>query len=152
MPRIHLRAWAVLFARLVLGLIFGMAGYWKTFVLTPTGHVHKFFLPYADTWIPLWLLWTVGSIIPVVEFTAGWLLVAGLFIPESLLALGGVLVTVTYGHLLKDALYSFSGHVVPRLALLVFVAFAADDDRYCLDALWRRSPLQRARGQVGFSG
>jgi len=52
-----MRAWAVFFARVILGLIFGMAGYWKCFVLTPTGHAVKYFLPFADTWIPIWLLW-----------------------------------------------------------------------------------------------
>jgi thiosulfate dehydrogenase (quinone) large subunit len=129
-----LRAWAVFFARVVLGLIFGMAGYWKCFVLTPPGHVQRFFLPYADTWIPLWLLWTVGTAIPIVELVAGWLLVVGFRTRESLVALGFVLITVTYGHLLKEPLYSFTGHVFPRLALLVFVALLVEADRLSLDA------------------
>jgi len=46
--------------------------------------------------------------------------------------------TVTYGHLLKEPLYSFTGHVIPRLALLVFVAFAAEDDQFSLDFVRRR--------------
>ena len=133
-----MRAWAVFFARVVLGLIFGMAGYWKCFVLTPTGHVQRFFLPYADTWIPLWLLWTAGIIIPIVELVAGWLLVVGFRTREALVALGFVLVTVTYGHLLKEPLYSFTGHVVPRLALVVFVTLLIDDDRYSVDG-WLRA-------------
>src|SRR5206468_4299401 len=103
-----MRAWSVFCARVILGLIFGMAGYWKCFVLTPSGHAQRLFLvPYADTWIPVWLLWTVGTIIPVVELVAGWLLVVGFRTRDSLVALGGVLITVTYGHLLKDPLYSF---------------------------------------------
>ena len=133
-----MRAWAIFFARVVLGLIFGMAGYWKCFVLTPTGHVQRFFLPYADTWIPLWLLWTAGIIIPIVELVAGWLLVVGFRTREALVALGFVLVTVTYGHLLKEPLYSFTGHVVPRLALVVFVTLLIDDDRYSVDG-WLRT-------------
>ena len=39
------RSWALLFARLVLGLIFFMAGVWKVFQLGPLEHVRKFFLP-----------------------------------------------------------------------------------------------------------
>ena len=35
-------AWAILFARLVLGFIFFMAGVFKVFSLTPAGHVRKF--------------------------------------------------------------------------------------------------------------
>jgi uncharacterized membrane protein YphA (DoxX/SURF4 family) len=136
--RIDLTAWAVCCARVILGLIFGMAGYWKCFILTPAGHVHRFFLPYSDTWMPLWLLWTVGSIIPVIELVAGWLLVLGLWVEPALVALGLVLITVTYGHLLKEPLYSFTGHVIPRLALLVFVALMASRDVYSIDA-WRRA-------------
>jgi len=135
---LDVRAWAVAFARIILGLIFGMAGYWKCFVLTPPGHVRRFFLPYADTWIPIWLLWTVGLIIPVVELVAGWLLVLGFRVRESLIALGFVLVTVTYGHLLKEPLYSFTGHVIPRFALLAFVAILIDKDHFSIDG-WRRA-------------
>src|SRR5205085_10819902 len=91
-------AWALLFARLVLGLIFGMAGWGKVFQLTPAGHAHKYFVdPYADTWIPAWLLWTLGLAIPFVELIAGWLVFLGLWTGPALLALGGVLVVVTYG-------------------------------------------------------
>jgi len=136
-PFLDMPAWATLFARVVLGLIFGMAGYWKCFVLTLPGHVHRFFLPYADTWIAVWLLWAVGLVIPVVELVAGWLLVLGLRVRESLIALGVVLITVTYGHLLKEPLYSLTGHVIPRLALLVFVALMADQDRCSMDGWWR---------------
>ena len=68
------RAWALLFARLVLGLIFGMAGWGKVFTMTPAGHAHRFFVDrYADTWIPAWLLWALGLSIPFVELAAGWL-------------------------------------------------------------------------------
>ena len=37
------RAWALLFARLVLGLIFFMAGFWKVFQLGPLEHARKYF-------------------------------------------------------------------------------------------------------------
>jgi thiosulfate dehydrogenase (quinone) large subunit len=136
--RFDLTAWAVLCARVILGLIFGMAGYWKTFVLTPAGHYHRYFEPYVGTWIPVWLLWSVGVVIPFVEFAFGWLLVVGLWIEPSLVALGIVLMTVTYGHLLKEPLYSFTGHVIPRFALLAFVALLADRDRYSIDS-WLRA-------------
>ncbi len=73
----------------------------------------------------------------MIELVFGWLLVVGLWIEPSIVALGVVLITVTYGHLLQDALYSFTGHVIPRLALLVLVAVMADRDVYSIDA-WRR--------------
>src|SRR3954449_12591860 len=113
------RGWAVLFARLVLGLIFFMAGIGKIFQLGPIEHARKYFLPFSDTFLPLWSLWFVGVAIPFVELIGGGLLLIGLRPRDALIALGAVLVIVTFGHLLHDFLFNFSGHVIPRLALLL---------------------------------
>jgi putative oxidoreductase len=132
------RAWALLFARLVLGLIFFMAGWFKVFQMGPAGHVQKWFLPYQDTFLPTWSLWAVGFAIPFVELAGGALLLVGLRIEAALLALGVVLVLVTFGHLLKEPLYPFHEHVIPRLALLLFVlVLPREDDRFSLDHLLR---------------
>jgi thiosulfate dehydrogenase (quinone) large subunit len=130
------RAWAVLFARLVLGLIFFMAGVWKVFQLGPLNHARKWFLPFADTFLPVWSLWATGVTIPFVEMIAGALVIIGLRTREALVALGFVLVIVTFGHLLKEPLYEFHTHVIPRLALLLFVMMIPrEDDRFSLDHL-----------------
>src|SRR6476619_702757 len=101
------RSWALLFARLVLGLIFFMAGLWKTFQLGPLEHARKYFLPYSDTFLPIWSLWTVGVVIPFIELIAGALVLFGLRTRDALIALGMVLVIVTFGHLLHNALFEF---------------------------------------------
>jgi uncharacterized membrane protein YphA (DoxX/SURF4 family) len=134
------RAWAILFARGVLGLIFFMAGVWKVFALTPVGHAHKYFVdPYSDTFLPTWSLWAVGVTVPVVELVAGALLILGLRVRAALIALGFVLLVVTFGHLLKEPLYEFHTHVIPRLALLLFVlVLPREEDRFSLDALLER--------------
>ncbi len=133
------RAWALLFARLVLGLIFFMAGVYKVFQMTPAGHVAKWFLPYRDTFLPVWSLWAAGLAIPFVELFGGAMLLVGWRIRTALLALGAVLVVVTFGHLLKEPLYPFHEHVIPRLALLLFLLILpAADDRYSLDRLLRK--------------
>jgi len=133
------RAWAIFFARVVLGLIFGMAGWGKLFQMGAAAHAHRYFVdPYASSWIPAWLLWTLGLSIPYVEFAAGWLVVLGLLTRPALLLLGAILVIVTYGHLLKDFLYEFHTRVIPRLALLVFVlAMPRQEDVLSLDHLFR---------------
>jgi putative oxidoreductase len=132
------KAWAILFARLVLGLIFFMAGEWKVFQLGPIGHVKMFFLPYTDTFLPVWSLWAVGFAIPFVELIAGGLVIVGLRTREALVALGFVLAIVTFGHLLKEPLYEFHTHVIPRLALLLFVLLLPREaDRFSLDHLLR---------------
>ena len=128
------RSWAILFARLVLGLIFFMAGAWKVFQLGPLQHARKYFLPFVDTFLPVWSLWAAGVTIPFVELIAGALVIVGLRVREALIALGFVLAVVTFGHLLKEPLYEFHTHVIPRLALLLFVLMLPRaDDRISLD-------------------
>jgi uncharacterized membrane protein YphA (DoxX/SURF4 family) len=132
------RAWAMLFARLVLGLIFFMAGEWKVFQLGPLEHARKYFLPFADTFLPIWSLWLTGVAIPLLELVAGALVILGLRTREALVALGFVLAIVTFGHLLREPLYDFSGHVIPRLALLLFLLWCPrEEDRFSLDHLWQ---------------
>ncbi|MDT5294893.1 MAG: thiosulfate dehydrogenase (quinone) large subunit [Acidobacteriota bacterium] len=139
------RSWALLFARLVLGLIFFMAGVWKVFQLGPLEHARKFFLPFADTFLPVWSLWLMGVVIPFVEMIAGALLIIGFRTREALVSLGFVLAVVTFGHLLQEPLYEFHTHVIPRLALLLFILLLPrEDDQFALDHL-----LRRRQGEVG---
>jgi len=136
MLNINRRSWAIFFAREILGLIFFMAGVYKVFSLGPLEHARKYFLPFSQTFLPVWSLWATGTVIPILEFLAGMMLIIGLRVREALIALGFVLVIVTFGHLVENPLYPFHEHVIPRLALLVFVLlFPADDDRISVDYL-----------------
>src|SRR5436305_5410147 len=113
-----------------------MAGAWKVFQLGPLEHARKYFLPYANTFLPVWSLWLVGVAVPFVELVAGALVIVGLRTREALVSLGFVLAVVTFGHLLKEPLYEFHTHVIPRLALLLFVLLLPrEDDRFSLDYL-----------------
>lgn len=143
LSQIHSRSWAILFARAVLGLIFFMAGWWKVFTLGPLEHAQRLFVgPYAETFLPAWSLWTTGTIVPLIELAAGTLLLVGLWTRPALLALGAVLVVVTFGHLLAEPLYELHTHVIPRLALLLFILSMPDsDDRLSVDS-W----LSRRKG------
>jgi uncharacterized membrane protein YphA (DoxX/SURF4 family) len=132
------KAWAILFARGVLGFIFFMAGVWKVFSLGPVGHVERYFLPFKETFLPVWSLWAVGFTLPFVELIAGFLVLIGFRTRLALVSLGFVLVIVTFGHLLDKPLYAFHEHVIPRLALVLFVlAMPADADRFSIDAVNR---------------
>jgi uncharacterized membrane protein YphA (DoxX/SURF4 family) len=116
-----------------------MAGVWKVFQLGPVEHARRLFIePYRGTLLPEWSLWVSGTVIPVIELVAGALVILGLRTREALLALGVVLVIVTFGHLVKEPLYQFHTHVIPRLALLLFVLMLpGEDDRFSLDYLLR---------------
>jgi len=127
-------AWAILFARLVLGLIFFMAGVYKVFQQGPIEHARQWFLPYSDTFLPVWSLWAMGVAIPFVELIAGGMVIIGLRTRDALVALGFVLAVVTFGHLLKEPLYEFHTHVIPRLALLLFILLLPREaDRSSID-------------------
>jgi uncharacterized membrane protein YphA (DoxX/SURF4 family) len=144
MPIVDRRAlWiatALFLARAVLGLIFLMAGIYKVFSLGPVGHVRRFFLPYQDTFLPTWSLWAIGFVIPFIELGAGALVFAGWLRTEAYLALGAVLVVVTFGHLLHEPLYAFHEHVIPRLALLLLLLLMPPQaDRFSIDELLHRS-------------
>jgi uncharacterized membrane protein YphA (DoxX/SURF4 family) len=142
------RSWAILIARLILGFIFFMAGQWKVFSLGPVEHARRLFVePYAQTFLPRWALWATGTVVPLVELIAGALLLVGFRTREALLALGGVLVLVTFGHLVTEPLYEFHTHVIPRAALLLFLlVMPREEDRFSVDGWVRRARSPSAPG------
>jgi hypothetical protein len=82
----------------------------------------------------------MGVVIPFVELIAGAMVIVGLRVREALVSLGFVLAVVTFGHLLHEPLYEFHTHVIPRLALLLFVfMLPREDDRFSLDGLIARA-------------
>ena len=134
------RSWALLFARGVLGFIFLMAGVYKVFQMGALEHARKLFVePYADTFLPAWSLWVVGTIIPIIELVAGAFVILGFRTRDALVSLGFVLVVVTFGHLVKEPFYEFHTHVIPRLALVLFIlVLPREDDRFSVDWLLAR--------------
>ena len=92
------------------------------------------------TFLPVWSLWVVGYTIPFIELIAGALVILGFKTRYALVGLGVVLAIVTFGHLLEHPLYAFHEHVIPRLALVLFVfLMPRDSDRFSLDHLLRRA-------------
>ena len=130
-------AWSTFTVRWVLGLIFFMAGWWKCFSLMPTEHAQKYFLvAFEGRWIPEWFLWSLGVTIPIVELVAGALVCLGLFRRPAYVALGLILIAVTYGHLLLEPLFNTTNHIFPRLVLLAFLcAVPKDGDILSVDYL-----------------
>ncbi|MGH9846195.1 MAG: DoxX family protein [Blastocatellia bacterium] len=141
--------WLVFFTRVMGGLLFLMAGWHKVFVMSPRAHAAKLFVePYAQSWIPTFLLWALGFVIPFVELIAGALLVAGWLRRPVAVALGFLLLVVTYGHALNEPFFDVTTHILPRLALLAPVLiFGAGEDRWSVDAwLARRRDRKEPKG------
>ena len=133
------RAWGTLLLRLVLGLLFVQGAWWRIFDLGVTEHARRFFVtPYAETFLPEWALWVAGVGVPFAEMIGGLLVLLGLWRLQGLILLGGVLVLVTFGHLVTEPIYSISGHIFPRLVLVVaLLLIPLSWDRFSVDA--RRS-------------
>lgn len=129
-----------LMVRLILGLLFFMAGYWKVFILSVKTHTEKFFIEgFAEHWIPEWLLVTLGYGVPYFELITGFLIIVGLQLRAALIGVGFLLVMTTYGHTLQQPLFDIDGHTFTRLILIVFLLLAPlDANRYSLDFLLKR--------------
>ena len=113
---------AAFLARFLIGLIFTMAGYWKVFELGAATHAQKYFVEaFQEYWIPDWLLFPLGWLIPFVELGGGLLLMLGWKTKLSLSALGLLLIITTYGHALRQPLFDIDGHTFTRMALILFV-------------------------------
>src|SRR5689334_13130412 len=94
------RAWAIMIARVLLGLVFFVGGLHKVFQMGAVEHARSLFVvPYANTILPTWSLWASGTIIPYFELVCGATVLIGLWTRPSLLVLGAILVMVTFGHL-----------------------------------------------------
>lgn len=133
-------ALAALFGRLMLGLLFAVQGWHKVFEMGPMKHARRFFLEgYTETWIPAWLLGSVGVTVPFVELVAGALLLVGFWIRPVLVVLGALLLMVTYGHLLAEPFFDVTTHIFPRAVFLLFLlVLPRSADRWSMDALVAR--------------
>ncbi|MGF1670630.1 MAG: DoxX family protein [Balneolaceae bacterium] len=127
-------SWALFFARIILGLLFLMTGWFKVFGMGAMAHARQLFVEaYADNWIPEWLLWFTGFVIPYLEVAAGILLVIGLRTKTAAITVGFILVLVTYGHLLQEPFFDITTHILPRTLLLLFVLFFIEKDTLSID-------------------
>lgn len=113
--------WIRFFARSLLGILFAMAGWWKVFELGAGNHARQYFVSaFADHWIPEWLLWSLGVVIPYWELAAGIVLLLGPYSRLVAISLGFLLLITTYGHALQQPLFDIDGHTFTRL-LLIFI-------------------------------
>jgi len=137
--------WALFFSRVILGLLFLMTGWFKVFGMGALNHAEQLFVEaYAENWIPEWLLWATGFIIPYLELAAGLLLVIGLRVRTAAITVGFILVLVTYGHLLQEPFFDTTTHIMPRLILLLVVLFLGERfDKISIDYLLNKTESNR---------
>jgi len=142
------RAWAILVARVLVGLAFFIGGINKVFIMGAVEHARRLFIvPYSATWIghpPLgsqWSLWALGTTIPYLELVFPALLIVGLWTRPALYVLGGILSLVTFGHLVANPMLMgiINGLILPRtIWLLVVLVLPREADMFSIDGLLRR--------------
>ena len=134
------RAWAIFTARAILGIVFFVAGFYKVFLWGPLEHARVLFVePYSTTFLPVWALWATGATVPVIELIAGAFVLIGLRTRAALVVLGGILVFVTFGHLLVQPSTALNAFILPRSGLLLFVLLLPHEaDWFSCDRLLSR--------------
>ena len=132
------RAAALLFARVLLGIIFMMQGYGKIFNYTVPKVYNLFFKDLEKTFLPKWLIWGTAYYTSYIEMIGGFLLIIGLFRKYTLYLLGIDLLVVSFGHGLLEPIWDLQ-HVIPRAILLLIILLTPSQwDRWNMDSLLSR--------------
>lgn len=131
MPPIN-RTIGLFFIRCLLGIILLMQGYGKVFTWGINKVYQSVFAAY-EAFLPKSLIWITAYYTSYVELIGGALLLLGLFRRYTYVAIVLLLLIVSFGHGLKDAIWDLQ-HVMPRAILLAtLLLLPADWDRWSLD-------------------
>jgi uncharacterized membrane protein YphA (DoxX/SURF4 family) len=129
------RAAAILFTRVLLGIIFLMQGYGKIFTYTVPKVYDMFFREFEKTFLPKWLVVSTAYYTSYVELICGFLLITGLFRKYACYLLCIDLLVVSFGHGLMQPIWDLQ-HVTPRAILLITIMIVPREwDRWNSDSI-----------------
>ncbi|MEO1052510.1 MAG: DoxX family protein [Bacteroidota bacterium] len=121
-------------ARVLIGLIFLMAGIGKVFKIGVENMYNGYFKSLMkDTFLPDFLLKATAYYTSYIELIAGALLVMGLFRDYALYALASVLIIVTFGHGLAEPIWDIGGVVMRSILLITVLLLPKAWDQWTLD-------------------
>ena len=125
--------YVLLFARVLLGLIFGMQGLGKVFSIGVSNIYNGGFKSYEETFLPTFILKFAAYFTSYAEFVCGFLLILGVFRKQNYYILGTVLLIVSFGHGLQSPIWDLQ-HVMYRSILLIFLMMVPlKRDKFSLD-------------------
>lgn len=137
------RSVALLFMRLLLGIIFLLQGFGKVFSIGVDDLYNSFFLDYENTFLPIWLLKLTAYYTSYAELIGGGLLILGLFRNFALYLLASVLLIVSFGHGMMMPIWDLQ-HVLFRAILLIPLLLLPEE--------WDKWQLQHLMGRkVGYT-
>ena len=134
-------SWAALLARLMLGLYFLAGAYLKLAKIGLDEFVNGTFVEgYSQSWLPQFLLPIAGYFDVFAELIGGVLLLLGLLTSFATVVLALFMLMLALGHLIMEPFYSFTMHILPFFALLLFVFYLGRNgaNRISLDHLFFR--------------
>lgn len=126
------KKFAVLFARLLLGLILFWQGFGKVFNMGVENLYNGGFKAYEETFLPTFIIKFTAYFTSYGEFIFGALLLLGLFRKYTYYGIGLILLIVSFGHGLQTPIWD-TQHVLVRSIFLVFIAMTFDKDTIALD-------------------
>ena len=140
----HHYALALLFLRILLGIILIMQGYGKVFQYGVPEVYDMFFKSYAEsTFLSEGILKLTAYFTSYVEFIGGLLIILGFFRMVSYLAVAIVLIVVSFGHGLVQPIWDLQ-HVFFR-AVMVFtlLIIPASKDAFSADQIINQIRLKK---------
>jgi uncharacterized membrane protein YphA (DoxX/SURF4 family) len=147
-------ALVLLFARLFLGSIFLAQGMRSVTKAGLAGFARKLYVePLAGSWVPEPLLWGAGLTNPIIQIATGVLLILGLRTRFAATVMAAFLVSIFFGHLLKDPFDRGAGpHAYAMANFLIAIVVLwlhPRGDRFSLDAILARRGHEAAATAVG---
>jgi len=136
----RMRIVGILFARMLLGIIFFFQGFGKIFTYSVPKVYLMFFKEFERTFLPKWVIWATAYYSSYAEMICGALLILGLFRKCAMYLLAIDLLIISFGHGLLEPIWDLS-HVFPRAILLLILFFAPQDwDKWNLDQILKIGP------------
>ncbi|MEL7002253.1 MAG: DoxX family membrane protein [Bacteroidota bacterium] len=124
--------------RIILALIFLMAGYGKIFTWGIGNVYNSSFASFENTFLPTFLLKFTAYYTSYVELIAGFILLIGFKRDYALYALASVLVIVTYGHGLQSPIWDVKDVIFRTILLGTLLIAPASWDKWQVERLWNK--------------
>lgn len=130
-------SFALFTLRVFLGLVFLMQGYGKIFSWGIDGVYQNAFASY-ESMLPVFLLKITAYFTSYAELIGGLLLCLGIFKKYSLYALGLVLLIVTFGHGLSQAIWDMQQVFFRLIPLVALLLLPEELDKFQLEKIWKK--------------
>lgn len=119
--------------RVLLGLIFLMAGYGKIFTFGTEAIYIDMLKQFQNTFLPKWLIWFTAYYTSYIELICGLLIILGFLRNISLYLLASILIIISFGHGLIEPIWDLQHLFFRTVFLVTLLLLPSDWDKYSVD-------------------